>query len=191
MINIELSTQRLEHLIYDIIHLYKQSHYFFKLPRLKQTNDLFHEYIESNTYNIVSMFKHYFSKNKNIFEKTFIDIGCGFPLIPLVAHHLGFHSVYGIENNKLLCQFLANLRCIVYNENLLDTDYVNYDCLYSYSPIKDVSMMKMGIENIIKTMKKNAYFYFLPAFSGEYESLTQMGFKKVTKSDNLFYYQKL
>lgn len=104
--------------------------------------------------------------------KKFIDIGSGFPIVPNIMHLIAGYNSIGLEYNQLVIDTIDTHRKMspfhyggiylapVFQGNLLEYDFKDYDVLYAYSPIRDHTMMLDGIDNIIKTMKQGAVFYF-------------------------------
>lgn len=146
-----------------ITHLYKDCHesiqarIAYKLTR----NSNYYGYIPSYDRHLYNLFEDITKNVRSISKKKFIDIGCGFPLIPKIADILGFNDCKGLEFEDLYVKLDES--GILIHGDLLNYDFKDYDVLYSYNPIRDIKLMNDGLRNIINTMKPGAIFYFADA----------------------------
>ncbi len=115
-------------------------------------------YIPSYEDVIVAMIDDINKSNISLEKSSFIDIGCGLPIIPKIFDILGCKEYKGLEYNDIY-MLLDNDNYLIKGD-LLTYDFSKFDILYSYNPIKDGELMAKGIKNIIKTMKPGATFYF-------------------------------
>lgn len=151
-------------------------------------------YIPSHEGHIIDLWKEV-RKIKNKKNKKFIDIGCGFPAIPLLMRGLGFKS-YGIELSKEIC-FISSAYCGKYgnvpmiNENILDIKRLDHDIIYMYNPIANPLIMIDGIKAVVKAMKPGAILLFACANMAVADYLkADLNAVKAKGGRNLFKYIK-
>ncbi len=151
------------------------------LRNIKHNNKSYYPYIPTYTARLELILKKIIADNKNLSKKSFIDIGCGFPAIPIIMDILGCKQNKGLEYSELYIQLLANqYKKYMIQGDLLTYDFKDFDILYSYNPIEDPELMIEGIKNITKTMKKGAIFYF-NCVSGNTNILKDLGFINDTR----------
>jgi len=93
-------------------------------------------------------------------DKSFVDIGCGYPAVSLVMESLGFKSS-GIEINEATA-IIANTqsRVEVICMDMLNITELKEDIIYMYNPIANPTIMKEAIDVVIRAMKKDAILLF-------------------------------
>jgi trans-aconitate methyltransferase len=99
-------------------------------------------------------------------NSSFIDIGCGVPILSDFMKQTGCKDSSGLEyNTKLINEVkddYPNLK--LYTEDMLKyQEYGKYDILYSYNPLCNSKKMDDALFLIIEQMKIGAVFYFSPA----------------------------
>lgn len=147
------------------------------IDKRKTLNENYYHYIPTNDWSIWEVAKDIKKRKIRKSKCSFIDIGCGVPLIPVLFKHFGFKESIGLEYNKVFNTYTGFIK----NGDLFDVDFSRYDVLYSYNPIRNRTLMLKGIEHIISTMKKNAVFYFKNALFGSTE-LEDLGFEALRES---------
>ena len=96
-------------------------------------------------------------------EKSFLDIGCGVPMIPQVMKDLGCKTAAGVEYNKILAEESKTYypEIEIHHANMLTfSEYDKYDILYAYNPLSNSEMMAQALCYIIENMNIGATFYF-------------------------------
>ena len=96
-------------------------------------------------------------------DKSFVDVGCGIPVISQTMKELGCKTVAGLEFNDFLVQEAKTYYPDVEMQQadmLTFPDYGKYDILYSYNPLSSGKMMIEALCHIIENMKIGAVFYF-------------------------------
>ena len=160
-------------------------------------------YIPSHNYQIENLITDIFKNNK-LEKKRFIDIGCGYPAIGKMLQIMGYDpkNIFGLEYNQNIIDVIKNSHSIIplngndrrienniINGDLMNHNFKTYDILYSYNPLKRGDDMLEGINNIIKTMKKGAIFYFSNASISHIE-LEKLGFNRFATEPSLYKYIK-
>lgn len=103
------------------------------------------------------------STNPSLEDKSFMDIGCGVPIIPKIFDVLGCKKSVGLEYQEEYVK--KDHEGFLIQGDLLTYGFGDYDYLYSYNPIRDGKLMSKGLQNIMDTMKPGAIFYFVQACS--------------------------
>ena len=154
----------------------------------------YYPYIPSNEGHIIDLWKEV-RKIKNKENKKFIDIGCGYPAIPLLMRGLGFNA-YGLELSKEI-YFISSAYCRKYgnvsmiNENILNIKELEHDVIYMYNPIANPLIMIDGIKVVVKAMKPGAILLFACANGTVADYLeADLNAVKVKRGYNLFKYIK-
>jgi len=125
-------------------------------------------YVPSDGYAIDTLIKDMLTCY-SLTKIKFIDIGCGVPLIPLFLHSMGINAI-GLDNDTLLLRVVSSdksfniERSMIIEKDLFDADLSSYNVLYSYAPIKDLGLMRSGLESILSKMNRGATFYFKSVF---------------------------
>lgn len=100
----------------------------------------------------------------------FIDCGCGIGNIIMLANQVGY-ACSGIEFDKDTCDIAKSI--VGYNSTIYKGDitrhkyYNQYDLIYFYVPIRNISKMEMFIRKVIKHSKLGAVLY---SYGGSYHS---------------------
>lgn len=136
----------------------------------KIRKDGHYPYIPMYSGRLVQMIQLHKALGLKFTGKSFMDVGCGVPVIPTIFSRLGCKA-FGLEYNKAYLKAYPEL----IEGDLLKYDFSAHDILYSYNPLSDPNLMVKGLDNIIATMKKGAIFYFFPAGPSE-EKLKSLGF---------------
>jgi hypothetical protein len=128
-------------------------------------------YIPSYENAIEDLLEQEIQKLKEINTLSFLDVGAGTSTIPTIMSIMGFAKSMGLEYQDLYVNLEPDW---LFQGDLLDYDFKEWDVLYSYNPIQNEALMIKGIDNIIATMKSGAIFYFLPS-SGAGQYLKKLG----------------
>jgi len=156
---------------------------------LRDINSKEYHFIASCDYDIPIILEDLKKSKVNLADKSFIDIGAGTSIIPLIFKIAGCKESKGLEFDKVYVR-LDN-RQMLFEGNLLTHDFSEYDILYSYNPIRDEDLMVEGLENIIKTMKKEATLYFNVASSKVQDYLVDIKqAKKINPYSRIYKYKK-
>lgn len=171
------------------------------LKEVKIINNDCYRYITSYDNDICDLFINIYNdistNNKDISKLSFIDVGCGIPVIPKIAQLIGFeyNNIFGLENNPHF-RYIAN----VGNFSILDRNYIvqdmrehdfgKYDYIYSYNPLCEESNMKLGLTKIMDTMKSGATFFFSRSDDIDDLYLKNLKFFKFTEKYSYLYIYK-
>ncbi|MDR0861080.1 MAG: class I SAM-dependent methyltransferase [Candidatus Peribacteria bacterium] len=105
-------------------------------------------------------------KEGNLTTKSFIDVGCGVPLIPDFIKDLGCKDVHGLEYNPRIVNMVKSHYpdVALHEDNMLTyQEYGKYDILYTYNPLRDPEDMEKALLIIMNQMKPGAVLYFMKA----------------------------
>lgn len=121
-------------------------------------------------------------------QAKFLDIGCGYPVIPRIMRTLLTKQADGLEYNsdyinKINPYLFEEVRPI-HADLLTFENYKEYDLLYSYVPIQNGKIMLEGIKYIQSQMKVGAIFYFIDAGILTHNEKKELGFEL----DNKWHY---
>ena len=133
---------------------------YYELGPKNYVDDYYH-YIPSKSGMLLNVIKDIQKTTKKLNTKSFIDIGCGNPLIPKIFDILGVNVSKGLEFDPRYLKL--DKKNYLIQGDLLTYDFKDYDILYSYNPIKNPKLMDQGLLNIMKTMKKDAILYYVQA----------------------------
>lgn len=131
-----------------------------KVRRISKNNEKY-PYIQSTCFDVFTMIEDLNKLGLNFSESSFIDAGCGVPVIPDIMRILGFKDTVGLEYNETYCSIEPSLL----QGDMLKFNFKPYDVIYSYNPFMNHELMNKAIRNVMKTMKKGAIFYFNQACS--------------------------
>jgi len=121
-------------------------------------------YIPVNSYVLAPIIEDLIKSKIKFDKKSFIDIGCGIPIIPKIFEILGCKEVKGLEYDNLYIR-MENPKKYLIKGDLLTYDFKKFDILYAYNPIYNNTLMNRGLTNIMNTMKEGATFYFVATTS--------------------------
>lgn len=135
--------------------------------RVQRKETAYYQYISTPHYQLAQLVLYIYNNINDRPKKSFIDIGCGYPLIPTIMFNIGFETANGLEYNNVLSAInemdfkdKTSHRNTLITGDLLTYDFNHYDVLYSYNPIHDLRLMEEGIINIMNTMRPGAIFLF-------------------------------
>jgi len=134
----------------------------FKInDKLKDENKDYFPYIPISPDRVALIIEDLKNSNFQFEDKSFMDIGCGIPIIPKIFEALGCRTSKGLEYQQEYVD--ADKENYLIQGDLLTYNFGNPDLLYSYNPIRDTKLMSQGLENIMDTMKSGAILYFIQA----------------------------
>lgn len=142
--------------LYDIISTEKRN---FLDRKDESYNPDYYPYIPINKNGIKELLELALEKYKKPSLIKFIDIGCGFPIIPLIFQKLGFNS-YGLEYNKFYRKDIWLLGNNFIEDDLLKYDFQQFDLMYMYNPIQNAELMLEGLKNVLNTMKIGSVLFY-------------------------------
>lgn len=135
--------------------------------RVERKEEAYYHYIPTSPNQLTQIVLYIYNNINDRPNKSFIDIGCGFPLIPTLMYSIGFETANGLEYNNVLSVInemdfkdKTSYHNDIITGDLLTYKFNHYDILYSYNPIHDLRLMEEGIINIMNTMKPGAIFLF-------------------------------
>jgi trans-aconitate methyltransferase len=120
-------------------------------------------------------------KEGNLSAKSFIDVGCGVPILPDFMKDLGCKDVHGLEYNASIVKLVQpHYPDIVLHEGDMMTyqEYGKYDILYTYNPFYDSQKMADALLVIMEQMKFGAVLYYNPVRIS-YQFLEKWGFEEL------------
>lgn len=118
-------------------------------------------YIPTGAYTLVPIIQNILENNPDLSKIKFMDIGCGYPIIPKIMQILNCKEAKGLEIQDIYVNLDRSNTLI--KGDILKYNFKEYDILYAYNPIRDQNLMDKGLERIVKTMKPGATFYFANA----------------------------
>ena len=185
----------IENLVRIIFSLFYATPQFGFGCRFGRQKEEYYNYIPINENAIIRILKDIRKMHLKKQKMSFIDIGCGIPVVPAIAKAFGFEESYGLEYSELLVQIAdtfkrdERLGIQMLNGDLVSYCFKDFDVLYSYNPIQKTELMIKGLENITKTMKKGAVFYFVSA-GVDYKKLFELGFEELKGANAIYKYVK-
>lgn len=174
--NIELLCKEMLKKSYDTLQ--------YKVGQLIK-NETNYPYIPVDEYRLSIIIKDLIKSKIDFKNKSFIDIGCGVPIIPKIFKILGCKESSGLEFEELYCR-MDHEKYLIHGD-LTTFNFKDYDILYSFNPIRNSELMEKGLNNIMTTMKEGSVLYFIQA--GNISKTTLNKFTKI-KNESIFKFKK-
>ena len=127
--------------------------------------------------------------------KSFIDLGCGVPLIPyFVKTHFPNVKCAGVEVREEIvttcgAYFTPEVSLFCADIFSLKKEFLNqYDCLYMYVPMHDYQLMKKFMDSLTNKLKKGQ---IVVCCGTGFEGASRKKYRKMSQTGEFHIYQKL